>query len=242
MNNIVQVSTDFFIKKSNERIAQLDKEIQASEQHYNTLQTLAENGNINAKESLELELANQIESNKQKEKELKKQQRIEMMKTAYSTYQAKVQGGSKQPLADTIKDVAMLNSFVASLPTFFDGIEDTGKGGGIDGKGGFLSVLHPNERVVPKAINEKLVGISNQELGSIAEQIKLNNMPFNKGVLALNFGTDKIVERLDSLENAIKNKPETNIQLESIVNGAMTIVRQSKGNGQTITNRYKVRS
>jgi len=242
MNNIVQVSTDFFVKKSNERIAQLDKEIQASEQHYNTLQTLAENGNINAKESLELELANQIESNKQKEKELKKQQRIEMMKTAYSTYQAKVQGGSKQPLADTIKDVAMLNAFVASLPTFFDGIEDTGKGGGIDGKGGFLSVLHPNERVVPKAINEKLVGISNQELGSIAEQIKLNNMPFNKGVLDLNFGTDKIVERLDSLENAIKNKPETNIQLESIVNGAMTIVRQSKGNGQTITNRYKVRS
>jgi hypothetical protein len=242
MNNIVQVGTDFFIKKSNERIAQLDKEIQASEQHYETLKTLAENGNINAKESLELELQNQIEANKQKEKELKKQQRIELIKTAYSTYQAKVQSGSKQPLADTIKDVAMLNAFVASLPTFFDGTEDTGKGGGVDGKGGFLSVLHPNERVVPKAINEKLGGISNQELGSIAEQIKLNNMPFNKGILALNFGTDKIVERLDSLENAIKNKPETNIQLESIVNGAMTIVRQSKGNGQVITNRYKVRS
>ncbi len=242
MNNIVQVGTDFFIKKSNERIAQFDKEIQASEQHYETLKTLAENGNINAKESLELELQNQIEANKQKEKELKKQQRIELIKTAYSTYQAKVQSGSKQPLVDTIKDITLLNAFISALPTFFDGTEDTGKGGGIDGKGGFLSVLHPKERVVPQAINEKLGGISNQELGSIAEQIKLNNMPFNKGILALNFGTDKIVERLDSLENAIKNKPETNIQLESIVNGAMTIIRQSKGNGQTITNRYKVRS
>ena len=34
------------------------------------------------------------------------------------------------------------------MPTFYYGTEDTGKGGGLDSKGGFLAKLHPNERVV----------------------------------------------------------------------------------------------
>jgi hypothetical protein len=241
-NDLVKGAADFFIAQSNRKIEQIDKEIAAANTQYTTLQTLAANGNINAKESLAEQQKIINEANAQKEKELKKQQRIKLAESVYSTYNAKVAGGSEHPLMDTIKDTMLLQQFIASLPTFHDGTEDTGKNGnGIDGKGGFHAILHPNERVVPKSLNEQIGGLSNEALAKMANEYQNGKIIRSNSQIGSSFDTAILVGKIDELTNAIKMKPETNIGIGEITQSVMEIVKSTKQGNTTTYNRYKVR-
>ena len=233
----VKATADYFIKKSNEKIAQIDKEIQASEKQYDTLKKLAEEGNIDAKESLAEQQKIIAEANRRKEQEQKRQQRIQLAESVYSTYSSKVEAGSKNPLAETIRDTALLQQFISSLPTFEDGTN----GRGIDGKGGFLSVLHPNERVVPKSLNEQIGGLTNEQLGQIAMEYNNGKIVRSNSQVGSALELSLLVNKLDNLTKVIQDKPETNIELGEITQGAMEIVKSTrKGNTYTY-NRYKVK-
>jgi hypothetical protein len=52
IDEFVKASTDFFIKQSEKKVTQIEKELDKANQQYDTLKTLAENGNINAQQSL----------------------------------------------------------------------------------------------------------------------------------------------------------------------------------------------
>ena len=238
----VKATADYFIKKSNEKIAQIDKEIQASEKQYDTLKKLAEEGNIDAKESLAEQQKIIAEANRRKEQEQKRQQRIQLAESVYSTYSSKVEAGSKNPLAETIRDTALLQQFISSLPTFEDGTDDTGTNGrGIDGKGGFLSVLHPNERVVPKSLNEQIGGLTNEQLGQIAMEYNNGKIVNSNSQVGSALELSLLVNKLDNLTKVIQDKPETNIELGEITQGAMEIVKSTRKGNTYIYNRYKVK-
>jgi len=241
-DDLVKAAADFFIAQSNKKIEQIDKEIAAANTQYTTLQTLAANGNINAKESLAEQQKIINEANAQKAKELKKQQRIKLAESVYSTYNAKVAANSEHPLLDTIKDTMLLQQFIASLPTFHDGTEDTGKNGnGIDGKGGFHAILHPNERVVPKSLNEQIGGLSNEALAKMANEYQNGKIIRSNSQIGSSFDTAILVGKIDELTNAIKMKPETNIGIGEITQSVMEIVKSTKQGNTTTYNRYKVR-
>jgi len=241
-DDLVKGAADFFILQSNRKIEQIDKELAAANTQYTTLQTLAANGNINAKESLAEQQKIINEANAQKERELKKQQRIKLAESVYSTYNAKVAGGSEHPLLDTIKDTMLLQQFIASLPTFYDGTEDTGKNGnGIDNKGGFHAILHPNERVIPKSLNEKIGSLSNEALAKMANEYQNGKIIRSNSQLGSSFDTAILVNKMDELTNAIKSKPETNIEIGEITQSVMEIVKSTKQGNTTTYNRYKVR-
>jgi hypothetical protein len=238
----IKMTTDFFIKNSEKKIAQMDKEIAKAENQYSILQTLAANGNINAQESLAEQQRIINEANARKDKEMKRQQRIKLAESVYSTYNSKVAGGSEHPLMDTIKDTILLQQFIASLPTFFDGTEDTGKNGnGIDGKGGFHAVLHPNERVIPKSLNEQIGGLSNEALAKMASEYQNGKIIRSNSQIGSAFDTAILVGKLDELTSAIKQKPETNIGIGEITQSVMEIVKSTKQGNTTTYNRYKVR-
>ena len=238
----IKMTTDFFIKNSEKKIAQMDKEIAKAESQYTVLQQLAVNGNINAQESLAEQQRIINEANARKEKELKRQQRIKLAESVYSTYNSKVAGGSEHPLMDTIKDTMLLQQFIASLPTFFDGTENTGKNGnGIDGKGGFHAVLHPNERVIPKSLNEQIGGLSNEALAKMASEYQNGKIIRSNSQIGSAFDTAILVNELKTLNETIKAKPETNINIGEITQSVMEIVKSTKQGNTTTYNRYKVR-
>jgi hypothetical protein len=238
----IKATTDFFIKNSEKKIAQMDIEISKAQSQYTILQQLAANGNINAQESLAEQQRIINEANARKEKELKRQQRIKLAESVYSTYNSKVAAGSEHPLMDTIKDTMLLQQFIASLPTFHDGTEDTGKNGnGIDGKGGFHAVLHPNERVIPKSLNEQIGGLSNEALAKIASEYQNGKIIRSNSQIGSAFDTAILVGKLDELTSAIKQKPETNIGIGEITQSVMEIVKSTKQGNTTTYNRYKVR-
>lgn len=231
-------TTEYFKKKSDEKIKSIDAEISAAEKQSETLKNLAAEGNINAQQSLAENQRIIDQANLRKEKELKKQQRIEAGLAIFKLFSANAD--KKNPLAATIKDTTGLLAFISSLPMFYDGTEDTGSNGqGIDGKGGFHAVLHPNERVLPKSLNEQIGSMSNEQLTKIAQEYQ-NGRLVSKSNANSSLELAVLASKLDTLTDVIKNKPETNIALGEITQSAMNIVESKRTGNTTIYNRFRI--
>ena len=242
---ILQMLTNASNELADRRIAKIDEEIEASQRRYDNFQALAEAGNITAAQSMAEESKLIAEQNRLKEKEEKRRQRMQLASSVLQTYLQNSQDPKvENPLAKTITDTILLTEFIKSLPTFASGIEDTGKNGqGVDGKGGFHAILHPNERVLTKQQNALVGSMSNEDLSKLAYNYQnglVRDITDGKIVSNSNNGTSILVEKLDSLEHTIKNKPENNIELEQIIAGAMAIKRTTKQGNTTIYNRYRV--
>ena len=242
IQEIIKASSEYFVKQSEKKIAQIDKELASAEKTQTLLEDLAKNGNITAQQSLAENQKIIDEANKKKEKEQKRIQRIKLAETALTTYSQKVESGSKTALADTIKDIALLQTFIATIPAFEDGTEDTGKNGhGVDGKGGFHAILHPNERVVPKHLNRQIGAMSNEQLAQLATESKNANLMKSDFQSASALDTLLLANKIDLLTETIRNKPETNIELGEITQSMMEIVKTTKTGNTKIFNRYKIR-
>lgn len=241
LNDAVKAGTDLFVQESERKQAQITKDLDNAKKQYDTLKALAESGNIDAQQSLAEQQRILDEKERQRMAEMKKQERIKLAQSIFSTYSAKLESGDKNALANTIKDATILTQFVQSLPAFLKGTEDTGVNGyGVDGKGGFLSVLHPNERVVPKELNSKMSGITNEELAKIAVAYKTNE--FMTSIPSFQQAdSSELISRIDNLTKVLKDKPETNIALGEIMQGAMEIVQTTKRGNKTVYNRYRVK-
>lgn len=242
---VLQALTDISTTLADKRIAKIDEEIEASQQRYSNLEELANNGNILAKESMAEEAKLIAEQTRRKEQAEKRKQRIQLASTVLQSYLTNSQDPDvKNPLQKTITDTVLLTEFIKSLPGFFDGTEDTGKnGGGVDGKGGFLSILHPNERVIPKKNNDIIGNLSNDELSQLAYNYQNGLVRDVADGLTLSndlSGVSILADKLDSLERTISNKPEHNLEVEQIIGGAMAITRSTRIGNTKIFNRYRV--
>lgn len=239
---IISATADILTKQSEKRIEQIDAEMAKAEEQLANYKQLAAEGNITAQESLAEQQRIIDQANLRKEREQKRQQRIKLAESVYATYSQKVEAGSKNPLAETIRDTTLLQQFIASLPTFLEGTEDTGTNGrGVDGKGGFHAVLHPNERVIPKNLNEQIGTLSNVELARVAQEYQNGKMMdgATQSASALEFSL--LVNELKDLKQVIKDKPETNIELGQITQSVVEIVEKRVRGNSTTYNRFKVR-
>ena len=229
----------YFKRKSDEKIKAIDAEMTAAEKQAETLKQLAADGNINAQQSLAEQQRIINEANLKKQKELKKQMRMEQGLALFKLLAAK--SDEKNPLGSVIKDATGLMAFINSLPAFYDGTEDTGANGqGVDGKGGFHAVLHPNERVVPKSLNEQIGSMSNEQLAKLAQEYQ-NGRLITKSNANSSLEMAILVNEMRDLKEVIKNKPETNIALGEITQSAMNIVESKRTGNTTVYNRFKVR-
>ena len=226
---------------SDKRIEQLDKEIAKAQSQMDYYKKLAEEGNINAKESLAEQQRIIDEANKKKQIEQKRMAYLELAKTAYATYQDKVANKSKKPLADTIKDISLLQAFIKTIPAFEDGTENTGTNGrGIDGRGGFHAILHPKERVLTAEQNAMVGDISNMQLAKLADNYRAGKIkPVDHA--GTSFDLSVLVNEIKDLKDVVKSKPETNIELGEITSSIMEVVKSTKKGNQTTYNRYKIR-
>ena len=211
----------------------------ASQNQQKRLQDLADKGSEEAAISLDLAQKREAEIRREKQKEIQQQKLVEAGLTAFKVYGAKTEAGDPNALGNTLTDLTTLSTFLKTLPTAFDGVVDTGKGGDVDNKGGFLSVLHPNERVVPKKDNIKMGGISNEKAADIIEmynkgllneqlpQYEIKQQPFqsNTEVIA------KYDEMIKAVNNMHKKMPTSSIGFDSF-RGKFEL-KSKKGNNTT---------
>lgn len=199
-----------------ERLALIDTEIKASKDLQASLKEDAAAGKANAKENLVFAREQERKATLARQAEVEKQKRIEEGLAFIKLLTANAGNPNiKNPIVATIKQHTAARLFIASLSSLLDGTEDTGTvNKPLDSKGGRLSVLHDNERVVPKKDNEKMSGITNSELGFMAEQYKLGKLvDVNRQHQALhvvnNYQSNKeMIDKMDELNSSIKRLPK----------------------------------
>lgn len=240
--NLMKPIIEAEIKMSQKRVELLDKEMAKRQEAYNLYTELAKNGTIQAQQSLALEQQAIVEANKKKAQEMKRQERLKFAESTFSAYASNVNAGEKNPLLKTITDMTLLRQFISSMPSFLVGTEDTGlNGNGVDGKGGFHAILHPNERVMTKEQNAMLGGLKNDEVAETIANVRSGKIVSLKHDKAGNsFDLKPLLSEIQELKQVIRQKPETNIELGEIVQGAMEIVQTTKQGNTVKRNRYIV--
>jgi hypothetical protein len=235
---VADAVTDYYEARLDERLAMIDREMNAAQKQSDFYRELAASGNIQASQSL-LEQQRIIEEAERERERIEKQkQQLQLISSGIGTYQQKVAAGDKNPLLSTITEITALTRFLSTLPAFYEGTENTGAGGGLDGKGGFLSVLHPNERVMPAKDNKKTGGISNSDLADIGYKYRTGQLiDLAKTDIAGNsFDISALLKKQDELIQAIKEKPVIDYNIEGITSNAFNLMKRVvEGNKTTIT-------
>jgi hypothetical protein len=227
-----------------------------TEKQQDRLRELADKGVLGADQSLAAEEKKQAELERQKQQEARNQ---ELRTAGFKILSALLEQG-KSP-QEAIPEVGVLlgalPAVINAIPTFFEGTEDTGKvRNALDSKGGRLSMLHDNERVIDKKNNMKMGGVSNDEAANIVQD-------YNRGVLgnlydynqpkldeAINTNwksNQEILNKFESLENtvaktnndvkrAIENKPViTDVTYNKILNELLTVMESNGKKHRTIS-------
>ena len=241
-NEIIDATTDKFIENADARINKIDEEINAAQKQSDFFKQLAAEGNIEAKESLAEQNAIIAEAEAKKQRIERRKQAFELVSSTIQSFNNELGEGksTQEALKEATTGTADISAIIAAIPTFLEGTEDTGtQGQGIDGKGGFHAVLHPNERVLTKDQNSMIGGYSNSQVAEIMQNHRLGN--FNLIESTNNQQDFSILEgKMDAIEKAIINKPETNIELGQITSTSM-MISETKRRGKNITtNRFKV--
>lgn len=215
-----EAAMDILGSKASERIdrqiANIDKLMEKSRARQEELRQLAIQGNIDAEKSLAEEERREQELEVKKLKAQRRQQLIDAAIAGFKAYGAKVEAGDRTPLQSTVKDLTSLSAFIKSLPTFYEGSEHLGDDLGapdLAGRDGYIIRADGSERIVDGENNRKLRGISNDELGSMAQMIKsgeIHHMAYSQITAASQRLMDstwnsnsQIVKKFTSLENAV---------------------------------------
>jgi len=245
LNATLDILQDRARQRTQERIALMDDEISAARKRQEELKRLAEQGNIDAQKSLAVEEAREKELQLKKLKAQRRQQYIDAALSGFKAYASKVEQGSKTPLRDTIKDLSGLAAFIKTLPTFYEGTENVGEALGtpqIAGKDGYIVRVDAAERIVDPQTNKKLGGISNNDLGRMAENYRNREMrPIaysqisDRAADLMNNGwktNEAVLQKFDKLEQstkqitrAIKNMPSTEWNYDQMSDAVVQKVR-----------------
>lgn len=241
----IELSTKFLEDQIDKRIALLEKESEAHKTQQDYLRALAESGNIQAQQSLAEEARLQREADAEKTRLERQKQYIQVVSAFLTDYTNRLEAGesSTSALTGALADKAVLEALIASLPAFFEGTESTGKTNNpLDSNGGRLAILHDDERVLPKKMNDQLNGISNTELvalvqrGRIAEQIQSGNEGWKDlGMLSELNGLRSDVKELAKI---MRNQPDRSHEIEEIVDGVLNFtIKEKRGNTLRTTKR-----
>lgn len=236
-------------RQSEAREATADKDIQTQKDFQAQLQAQANAGNITAQQSIAQSIENEKKATLAKEKEQKKQQRIDDMKTLFNLINQNIDKGDNAGIA-TVKATASM-ALIKSIAGMFKGFakgtkwrlgqEDNPLMSGVDGH---VVRVDSSEAIVNGGLMNKAekAGIrSTEQLVNSAimyQTFNPNSIKMNDDRQAFNASSiEPITQRLESLEQTIKNKTEFRIEpyiLHGIHKGIVQIQKDGNLTRKTI--------
>ncbi len=230
-----QVLTGFSEKFFEGQINRLDEQLEAVRKRSDEIRELSQRNVQSAGDALAFQQRREAELERERERERKRQQKSKLLFAILDTVSAKAAAGDDQPLRNAIFEGALLSAFVEAFPSFDTGIDVTGKGN-VDGKGGFFSVLHPNETVL-SAKDRAAMGNPLSRKDIIANY-NLGKSVINQTVQADHSYSAEIISGLQDVKQAIKAKPAlTEFKVDELAGMVTTIIEQ-QGNKQRFMQKY----
>jgi hypothetical protein len=218
-------------QQADNAIAAMKRQEDAAARMYGTFEKLAAEGNITAQQSL-AEMQNRIEEQQRRQMQMEQRKlRMQQAQQVSSILLTQLEQGKSpgEALAAAGAFLATSSTLLASLPSFDVGTENTSGGGrGIDGKGGFLAINHPDERIMTAEQNRKVGDISNPMLADIAYKYRTGQLNDSAGN---SYDLMRLESKLSAIEQAIQNQPQQVVGLEETLSGMVEMmVKNIKGN------------
>lgn len=203
-------------KRSEKKLAELDKEEEGIKNNQEKLEELAAQGDKNALESAAISTKRQAEIEREREQQVRRAQRNEIILAGIKSF------ANSQDSAKTLTEMAQLVAGLSALdlPSAFDGFDDSGEGGKLDSKGGFLMIGHPKEQMHSYADRKEMADPKTGKLRSRKDLKEIVNY-FDKGGLNtsdimpnIEIGqkryedSNELLKRVESVENALKSLPK----------------------------------
>lgn len=242
---VIDEISNYQREKFEENQQRLDDEITASEKQQERLLALADKGSEDAQRNLASEQKREAELRLQKQREQEKQKQTELLFKGLDTYSSRLAQGqtSGEAFAGTISDISLLGAALRNIPFFKDGTEDTGTvANPLDSDGGRLAVLHDRERVVDKSNNLKMKGITNSELGNLAESYKRGELITAQNKMdSLNgsyLNNTQMMEQLGNINRTLSELPEKMPDTSLTLDEVKQVMVYSKKIGNQTKNSY----
>jgi len=224
--------TEIYNKSADLAIASLQRQQEAAANMFNAFAQMAANGNIEASQSM-AEMIERQEQLQRRQEQIERRKLAMQRATGASAILTKaIEAGKPLPVA-----LAEMGAFLAAnLPSFYDGTENTGKGGKLDKNGGFLATLHKGERVITENQNRLIGDVSNPVVADVVYKWRTGQLENNGGNSA------ELMHRLTSemreIKTAIQNQPQQIIGLEETISGLVKMVVSTK-KGSHSNNTYQ---
>jgi hypothetical protein len=234
---------------SNEKEALLDKEIEAEKKQQDNLQAQANAGNIDAQNSIKASIEAQKQATVEKQKEVDKQRRYDELKMLYNLIEAKIEkgDGAIQATGKSMAEMAIIKGAAKLLSGFKKGTKKRVRDEmnpnvdlGSDPDNRIIRVAGDEGILTGEKMNllEKAGIHTTDEIVNAAIQSKVN---IKQDVAGNSYDLLALQGKLDAIEKAIINKPETNIELGLITQNAMEIIERRTQGNKTTTNAFKVK-
>jgi len=245
-----EVFGDAFEEASENRLKNLDEQESQTKTNLEKQEELAAQGLENQADFERQKLA-EIEVERRKvARKAQIEQEINALAIGYlNAFAARAKEDPKTAPQKALQDVAtaaVLKEGAKGLAglavgSALDGTEDTGRvnGGGLDGKGGRLWMLHDNEAVATKGANDTYSGLVGAMNSGSVESWVLQNMSVGQNVdtkesagpSQLEKGLTNLANEMKDVKKEIRNKPYQFIDADHLGN----IVEKAISNGETNT-------
>lgn len=217
--------------------AEFEKEIDFQKRNLEIQSKLAAEGKANtlAEAQAAIDQAEERKIQAQKRAE-QTQQNIAIAKAFMDTLNQALQKNEPfiKAFGEATAAAGLTEAFLSKLisGSALEGTEDTGaaEGNGLDGKGGKLFMVHPNERILTKEQNKAIGGMSNEELVANATMYKRGEIPVfeKKSVSATHESiSDELVNvmrnEIQQLRKVIQDKPTQHVSLNGLNEWTETI-------------------
>ncbi len=170
--NQVSSEVNSLLAEQNSKSQQLlDDDITRARESRDQQAQLARDGQENI---LAEEEANLAKARLAKQRELKRQaelaQAIALAEAFVNNFAERSKTNPDTAFALAVKDTFVARAFAKGLVgvlSAYEGTEDTGSGGDLDSKGGFIAKIHPHERVMTAKQNKRMGGLSNDAVADM---------------------------------------------------------------------------
>lgn len=177
INEAFKLYADERIKMLDEEISKIDELIDASKKRESELSELRAKEGADVAESLAFEQQKQAEALARKEELERKKRRTELATAVINLVSSKIEQGSANPTGEAFAEIASIQGFIQSLPTFWGGTDTTiGDAVGMkysNDRDGVIVRADPSEMILNKDKVDELRGMGITRTDDIVNVAKM---------------------------------------------------------------------
>ena len=238
VKNTLKELSDIEEARLNGQIAQLDTYIEARKNYQNTLKDLANQGNIEASQSIALENEQIAKATADKMKAEKKLQDLKMFTAVINAF------ANSGNVGKTLSDVGQLlggtKALLSTIPSYDVGTDNTGQwnDAGLDGKGGRLGLFHPNEMILNSKQTSMVGDNTAQEVAEVMYKHNTGKLVENNRLSDSAGNSYQLLNAINELNSNIMAMPKDEYKLVQLAHDALAFDHIRKTKNITQQTRY----